>query len=112
MSLAAGFRLGPYEVVDLIGAGGMGEVYTARIVGDVRDEGLDRPPDPEAFIPYAQTGFYALTFVVRGQPGTPVDLSMLKEQIWAVDPAQSIYRADRLEPSSRSLSRRQAFTAS
>jgi Tfp pilus assembly protein PilF/predicted Ser/Thr protein kinase len=29
MSLAAGTRLGPYEIVGLIGAGGMGEVYRA-----------------------------------------------------------------------------------
>jgi hypothetical protein len=27
MSLAAGTRLGPYEIVAMIGAGGMGEVY-------------------------------------------------------------------------------------
>jgi eukaryotic-like serine/threonine-protein kinase len=30
MILKAGDRLGPYEVVDLIGAGGMGEVYRGR----------------------------------------------------------------------------------
>jgi serine/threonine protein kinase len=36
MPLAAGTRLGPYEIVALLGAGGMGEVYRAR------DSRLDR----------------------------------------------------------------------
>lgn len=30
MLLSAGTRLGPYEIVSLIGAGGMGEVYRAK----------------------------------------------------------------------------------
>src|SRR5262245_54039394 len=36
MPLAPGTRIGPYEIVSLIGAGGMGEVYRAR------DSKLDR----------------------------------------------------------------------
>jgi serine/threonine protein kinase len=36
MALQVGSRLGPYEVLSLIGAGGMGEVYQAR------DTRLDR----------------------------------------------------------------------
>lgn len=36
MALSPGTRLGPYEVLSLIGAGGMGEVYRGR------DTRLDR----------------------------------------------------------------------
>jgi hypothetical protein len=67
------------------------------VVGDVRHEALDRPEAAEVFLPYSQSGFHTLAFVVRTAPGSPANLQALKDQIWALDPLQSIYDAARLE---------------
>src|SRR5262245_57519208 len=45
MALAAGTRLGVYEIVGLIGAGGMGEVYRARDTNLGRDVAIKVLPD-------------------------------------------------------------------
>ena len=45
MSLAPGTRLGPYEIVSAIGAGGMGEVYRARDARLGRDVAIKILPD-------------------------------------------------------------------
>jgi serine/threonine protein kinase len=45
MALAAGARLGPYEVVASLGAGGMGEVYRARDTKLNRSVALKILPD-------------------------------------------------------------------
>jgi serine/threonine protein kinase len=62
MSLAPGFRLGPYEILAAIGAGGMGEVYRAR------DTRLDRTVAikvlPDALVADQQ---------LRDRLATPVD---------------------------------------
>jgi serine/threonine protein kinase len=45
MSLSAGSRLGPYDIVAAISAGGMGEVYRARDARLNRDVGIKVLPD-------------------------------------------------------------------
>ena len=45
MSLAPGARLGPYEVLSAIGAGGMGEVYRARDTRLNRDVAIKVLPE-------------------------------------------------------------------
>jgi serine/threonine protein kinase len=45
MSLAPGVRLGPYEILTVIGAGGMGEVYRARDTRLNRDVAVKILPD-------------------------------------------------------------------
>ena len=45
MSLTAGTRLGPYEILSAIGAGGMGDVYSAHDTKLNRDVALKVLPD-------------------------------------------------------------------
>src|SRR5436309_3691310 len=51
MGLAAGTRLGPYEIFSAIGAGGMGEVYRARDTKLNRDVALKILPEAFAADP-------------------------------------------------------------
>jgi eukaryotic-like serine/threonine-protein kinase len=51
MGLTACTRLGPYEIISALGAGGMGEVYRARDTKLGRDVALKVIPDTFALDP-------------------------------------------------------------
>ena len=53
MALAVGTRLGPYEIIGPLGAGGMGEVYRARDTKLNRDVAIKVLPDAFAADPIA-----------------------------------------------------------
>src|SRR6187551_1767419 len=57
MSLVSGTKLGPYEVIAPLGAGGMGEVYRARDTRLDRDVAFKTLPDLVAHDPERLTRF-------------------------------------------------------
>src|SRR5260370_20674800 len=57
MSMAPGTRLGPYEVIEPIGAGGMGEVYRAKDTKLKREVALKVLPDSFAGDPERMARF-------------------------------------------------------
>ncbi len=67
------------------------------VVGDVRPTTLDSDPRPELYVPYAQSGTGHLTLVVRTRADASALLPALREQIWQVDPVQSIDQSAALE---------------
>jgi putative ABC transport system permease protein len=78
------------------------------VVGDVKQDRLDADAPLQAYAPFAQAPWPAMTFVVRA-PSAPATLpAALRAAIAAVDPDQTITRIRRLdELLSRALARQQ-----
>jgi putative ABC transport system permease protein len=78
-------------------AGAKYDAEVVGVVGEMRHDALDRPARAELFLPYSQSGFRTLTVVVRTAPGSLTTVQALKEQIWTLDPLQTIFDATMLD---------------
>ena len=74
MPLTTGARLGPYEIVSALGAGGMGEVYIARDSKLNRDVAIKILPDALAADPVALNRFQTEAQAVPAWPPTTPSL--------------------------------------
>jgi putative ABC transport system permease protein len=60
------------------------------IVGDIRQLGLDAPPDPELFIPYAQWPSNEMSLVLRIASEPSLMIPRVEKEIWREDPDQPV----------------------
>jgi putative ABC transport system permease protein len=73
-------------------SGTLTEVEIVGVVGSLRHDRLDRAPRDELFMPHAQMPFGSMTFVVRSAGDATGLVEPARATIWAVNPAQTIYR--------------------
>jgi len=73
------------------------EVEVVGVVQQVRHESLAMAPRPEVFLPFAQRPFSSMTFVVKSPEPPATLIARVKQEIWSVDPRQSIYDTGALE---------------
>lgn len=62
------------------------------VAGDIRNDGLRAPAQPEVWVPYAQFPSVAMTFLVGGDAALAGLDNPMADALWAVDPHQSITR--------------------
>ena len=67
------------------------------VVRSVKQDGLDKDPRPEVYVPHAQAAQGAMTYFVRTASNPAATMDAAKAQIWAVDKLQTIYRAAVME---------------
>jgi putative ABC transport system permease protein len=67
------------------------------VVSDVRPTTLDSDPRAELYAPFAQNGTGSVTFVMHTRTDAARLVPALREQVWAVDPAQAVYHASTVE---------------
>jgi len=55
------------------------------VVSDAKNQGIQDPPAPEAFIPYTVTGAFERTLMARTRGNPEALIDRVKREVWAVD---------------------------
>jgi predicted permease len=75
-----------------VGRDGLQTYRIVGVVGDVRNHGLRAPAEPEVLLAFAQQPWVGMTFLVRTAQPVAGMARLMAEQMWAIDPRQSITR--------------------
>src|SRR5262249_51491123 len=85
--------LGKWVVVTLDGK----RAEVTGVVGNVLHVGVDSPPRPEVYVPYAVDPWPFMTLVVRGRVPPERLVAALRAEVAAVDPDQALNRVSTME---------------
>ncbi|MGI8843444.1 MAG: ABC transporter permease, partial [Gemmatimonadaceae bacterium] len=99
-SFARRFFAGQDPIGGLVQVGLMGRAIERRVVGvvaDTRDVRLDAPPEPAAFIPWAQQSLASLTFVMRTTVDPATLAPAVTRTLYEINPQIGIARLATLD---------------
>jgi putative ABC transport system permease protein len=86
------------------------EAEVVGVISPIRHEALDREPRLEVFLPFDQSPFASMTFVLRGTADPASTIAAGKQAVWSVDPLQTFYETGRVETMIASSVVRQRFS--
>ena len=86
------------------------EAQVVGVISPIRHEALDRAPRLEVFLPFDQSPFASMTFVLRGTADPASTIASGKQAVWSVDPLQPFYETGRVETMIASSVVRQRFS--
>jgi len=86
------------------------EAQVVGVISPIRHEALDRAPRPEVFLPFDQSPFASMTFVLRGTADPAATIASGKQAVWSVDPLQAFYETGRVDTMIAASMVRQRFS--
>ena len=73
------------------------EAEVVGVVSQIRHDSLDSAPRAEVFLPFEQTPFTSMTYVLHASGDAATIVAAAKQAVWSVDPQQAFYDTARVE---------------